>query len=79
MQSLTMNLALYFRINLRNRRKELHLTQTQLADKMGIKQPNVAAIEAGERIPTLETCERFAAALETNAMAMLTEPVKTLV
>ena len=41
--------------NIRSRRKELGLTQTQLADKCGIKQSNYSRMESGKQMPSLET------------------------
>jgi len=40
------------------------LTQAQLAERMGTTQSVIARLEAGERVPTLVTLERVAAALE---------------
>jgi HTH-type transcriptional regulator/antitoxin HipB len=40
------------------------LTQAQLAGRMGTTQSVIARLEAGERVPTLVTLERVAAALE---------------
>jgi len=40
------------------------LTQAQLAERMGTTQSVVARLEAGDRVPTLVTLERVAAALD---------------
>lgn len=64
-------LRVVFAGNIRARRKELGLTQTQVADIIGSKQPNVAAIERGENAPTLDTIAKFAAALRTTPSALL--------
>lgn len=45
----------------RNRREELGLTQAELAERAGLKQPAVARFEAGGTIPMLE---RLAEALD---------------
>jgi transcriptional regulator with XRE-family HTH domain len=44
-------------------RSDHGLSQTQLAKKIGIKQPAVARLEAGEKNPTWETLHRLSAAL----------------
>lgn len=37
-----------------------HLTQTQLAETLGMRQPQVARLEMGEHTPTLEMLQRLA-------------------
>lgn len=44
-------------------RKAMHVTQTELAFRMGITQPAVSAIETGNSSPTLDTLGRYANAL----------------
>ncbi|RAY16005.1 XRE family transcriptional regulator [Actinomadura craniellae] len=48
----------------RSRREELGLTQAQLAERAGLKQPAVARFEAGGTMPTIPMLERLAEALE---------------
>ncbi|RAY16215.1 XRE family transcriptional regulator [Actinomadura craniellae] len=48
----------------RLRREELGLTQAQLAERAGLKQPAVARFEAGGTMPTIPMLERLAEALE---------------
>jgi HTH-type transcriptional regulator/antitoxin HipB len=48
----------------RLRREELGLTQEQLAERAGLKQPAVARFEAGGTMPTIPMLERLAEALE---------------
>ncbi|MFE6864179.1 helix-turn-helix domain-containing protein [Nocardia sp. NPDC057668] len=48
----------------RERREALGLTQSELADRAGLKQPAVARFEAGGTMPTIPMLERFAEALE---------------
>lgn len=48
----------------RDRREELGLTQAQLAERAGLKQPAVARFEAGGTMPTIPMLERLATALE---------------
>lgn len=40
-----------------------HLTQTQLAEKLGVRQPQVARLEMGEHTPSLEMLQRLASRL----------------
>ncbi len=51
-------------------RSESGLTQRELAERIGLKQPQLARIEAGRQLPKLETLARLAAgagyALEIN-------------
>ena len=44
-------------------RAEHGITQTELARRLGMKQPAVARLEAGEHNPSLETLARLSAAL----------------
>lgn len=48
----------------RQRREELGLTQAQLGERAGLKQPAVARFEAGGTMPTIPMLERLATALE---------------
>jgi len=48
---------------MRGLRNARGLTQAQLAERMGTTQSVIARLEAGERVPTLVTLERVAAAL----------------
>ncbi|MGV9411354.1 helix-turn-helix domain-containing protein [Nocardia sp. NPDC003693] len=48
----------------RARRESLGLTQAELAERAGLKQPAVARFEAGGTMPTIPMLERFAEALE---------------
>jgi HTH-type transcriptional regulator/antitoxin HipB len=47
----------------RERREVLGLTQAQLAERAGLKQPAVARFEAGGTMPTIPMLERLADAL----------------
>ena len=44
-------------------RKRLGLTQQDIADKTGMKAPNVTRVESGKFTPTLEVLERYAMAV----------------
>lgn len=50
----------------RHRREELGLTQAELAERAGLKQPAVARFEAGGTMPTIPMLERLAEALEVR-------------
>lgn len=54
------------------------LTQQQLADAAGMKQPRIATIERDETNPTLETISRIACALGVTADRLLAEPDEAL-
>ncbi|MFC6087234.1 helix-turn-helix domain-containing protein [Sphaerisporangium aureirubrum] len=48
----------------RRRREELGLTQAEMAERAGLKQPAVARLEAGGTMPTIPMLERVAEALD---------------
>lgn len=58
------------------RRKELGLTQVQMAERLGMTQPAYAHIEYGRRAPGLRTVYRVAEALETTVHDLLPVAVK---
>jgi transcriptional regulator with XRE-family HTH domain len=49
-------------------RIEHGLSQTKLARKLGLKQPAVARLEAGEHMPTIKTLLRIAEALDIEIL-----------
>jgi len=57
--------------NVVRRRKELGLTQTQVAERMGVSSPGYNQIERGISCPSLDVVERVATALETTGCALL--------
>lgn len=59
-------------------RQHLRLTQQEVARRAGMSQPAIAALEAGKGNPTLDTLERWAAALEVELLAAsrLTNPLE---
>lgn len=57
--------------NMRARRIELELTQSEAAAKMKIAQSSYAQIESGRRTPTLEMIERVAKALKCDPLELL--------
>ena len=52
-------------------RAHAKLTQEQLAERMGTSQSAVARIESGNRIPSVRTLQRFAAATGTRLVIRL--------
>jgi transcriptional regulator with XRE-family HTH domain len=50
--------------NLRAARKQLGLTQEQVAERSGVQAGEVSRIEAGKRDPKVSTLEKLAAAVE---------------
>lgn len=51
------------------RRKDLGLTQTQVAERMGVKQPTVSGFETEESDPRLSTLQRYARAVNACVTA----------
>ncbi len=47
-------------------RKQAGLTQEQLAERMGIKQPYIARLEGGSNNPSVSTLERIAEATNSQ-------------
>lgn len=52
-------------------RKDRGLTQEQLAEAVGVRQPRIAEVERGDSNPRLETLEKLAGALGVPAFALL--------
>ena len=52
--------------DIRERRTELELTQSELADRAGVSQPLIARIEGGDVDPRLSTLRRIVEALEES-------------
>lgn len=69
---------LHLSLNVWGLRVTQGLTQQQLADATGMKQPRIATIERDETNPTLETISRIAYALGVTASRLLAEPDETL-
>lgn len=62
--------------NVSNRRKELGMTQQELADKIPTARPYVAHLEAGRVNATVEVLWRVARALQTEPAALIETPEK---
>ena len=61
----------HFSANVRRRRKELGMTQQQLADAVECDREFVAQVEAGKAGKTLGEVERFARGLRCSPLALL--------
>jgi len=68
-----------FRHNIKRRRKELGLTQQDVADRMDVSRPLVAQAEAGQNAPTLDMVERFGRALDCPPLTLLVAQEPALV
>lgn len=60
-----------FAKNLRMLRKDKDMTQAELADLIGIKQPSIAALEAAEAAPSFETLVKVAEIFKTAPDVLL--------
>ena len=61
------NLQVTFGERVKQRRHELGWTQAELANRLGIHQPDLCDLEKGRHAPTLETVEKFAKVLGVSA------------
>jgi transcriptional regulator with XRE-family HTH domain len=57
--------------NIRARRKELGITQVELAERTGFTQGAISAFERGDSVPSIATLAKLAEALETQPDALL--------
>jgi len=62
--------------NLAARRKEMSLTQAQVAERLGIDTETLSRFERGRHVPSLLTLERLAEVLGSTCAALLDETVK---
>jgi transcriptional regulator with XRE-family HTH domain len=60
-------------LSIQKLRKLRGLSQAELAEKAGLSQPAIGAIEAGKKSPTLRTLEKLAAALGVKVTDLLEE------
>ncbi len=67
-----------FCLNIRQRRKDLGLTQADVAERLQIQTPTYTQIETGRRSPTLDIVEKVCSALQISAAELLaaTQPEK---
>ena len=72
---ITCELHAAFCRNMRTRRTELGMTQQELAEAIGLYQPDISAFEAGLKEPTLKTVSLIAKGLRIRPEALfLLEP-----
>lgn len=69
-----MGLAKVFGTNVRKLRKARGLTLEALADDVGLAYTYVGQLERGQRNPTLNVVERFAASLKVDPADLLRDP-----
>lgn len=58
-------------IRIKDKRKELHLTQTQIQSQTGISTGNLSEIERGIKLPSLSTLVKIAEALNCSTDYLL--------
>ncbi|MBN2714949.1 MAG: helix-turn-helix transcriptional regulator [Deltaproteobacteria bacterium] len=56
---------------IRTRRSEIGVTQNELAEKTGIKRPNIARLEKGQSLPNLATLLKVSSALHISLEKLL--------
>jgi len=69
-------LCAIFRENLRARRRELGLTQEELASLMKVDQAYVSDLERGKRKPNLKRLAPIAEALDTTPSALISTALR---
>ena len=52
-------------------RKQLNISQEELAERCGVHRTYIGAIERGEKSPTLNTIEKFARGLNIELIELL--------
>ncbi|WP_346296474.1 helix-turn-helix transcriptional regulator [Rhodopseudomonas sp. P1] len=60
--------------NVRNRRKQLGVSQEELADRSGLHRTYIGAIERGERNLTVASLEKLARALKCRVSDLVSKP-----
>jgi transcriptional regulator with XRE-family HTH domain len=63
--------------NLRAARKDLGLTQEQVAERSGVQAGEVSRIERGKRDPRVSTLEKLAVAVELPPGRLLDQPARS--
>ena len=64
-----------FRLNVRQRRTELGMTQTEIADKIGVDAGYISDLERGRRKPNLSRLAPLAEALDTTPSALISSAI----
>ncbi|KAM3099139.1 helix-turn-helix domain-containing protein [Phormidesmis sp. 146-35] len=67
------NIKARFGEAVRQRRRELSISQEQLAGRSGFHRSYISTVELGMRNPTLENIEKFAEALEISIADLFTK------
>jgi transcriptional regulator with XRE-family HTH domain len=57
--------------NIKRLRRQMGITQQELADKIGCSRPYIAELEAGRNAPTLTIVDKVAAALDCQPSVLL--------
>ena len=60
-----------FKDILKDERTKRGIKQTELAEKIGVKQKDISRWETGERTPNIENLKKICQALEVSADVML--------
>jgi transcriptional regulator with XRE-family HTH domain len=63
-------------LNVKNMRKELGLSQEDLAFECGLHRTYISGVERGVRNPTIKVLERIAKALKAPSARLLDEPTR---
>lgn len=63
-----------FGSNIARLRKEFNMSQTELAEKIGVQKQSISNIERGTRYPTFETLEKFANIFHATPMQLFGTP-----
>lgn len=67
-----------FAENLKRKRKELGLSQDELAKRIGVSRPTVTAWETSTRYPTIDKLYDIAKCLETSVNTLVSEVEKPM-
>jgi transcriptional regulator with XRE-family HTH domain len=59
--------------NIATRRRQLELTQAQLAEQLGVDTETLSRFERGKHLPSLTTLEKLAGILQTTVAELLAE------
>ena len=59
--------------NIATRRRQLELTQAQLAERLGVDTETLSRFERGKHLPSLTTLERLAGILRSTVAELLAE------
>lgn len=70
------NINIQFGRVIASKRKEINISQEELAERCGLHRTYIGALERGEKSPTLITVEKIARGLRTSILS-LWEALKT--